>query len=416
MFSTLLTCLLSTVSFAQLESRLDLYGSYSFRQWNQKSSFNSDNRQLQIPQDSFQLELRPDFQYSLSPDHFLILRSQHFLQNYTYDFKNPASQSSETLSESDLSDFYLSSQWNSQLQTGIGLQNYQWGPAEIYSPTNPFFHFLGDQRSFFFKEKGRILLRVNWSSADTAKYSVIGIYEPINNQTRYWTADKNFKPKSLIKIEYHFENPAHQLAFVGGTAENDTTMIGEYFTWSFQEGQSVYADIKHQKGRTNYVPQSNGFGSFDLVSSDGNEKIFTTAVTGYRWEGRVDFRQEFIFNESGFNDKEWLQAKSSVLVLSPQILTNARRFAKPGLEFLTQTYSYTSIRIPDLGPDNQSSVSFRWLSSLRYHSGVLQINVDHNLNDHTVITAESLHYQGSNNQEFRLAETQQTSLGFRYSF
>jgi len=104
------------------------------------------------------------------------------------------------------------------------------------------------------------------------------------------------------------------------------------------------------------------------------------------------------------------------LTLSPQILTNSKRFAKPGLEFLTKAYSYTSIRLPDVGPRDQSSVSLRYLSSLQHNSAVLQFNIEHNWNDHIVVTAESLHYLGSPSQEFRLSDNQQTSLGFRYSF
>lgn len=417
MFKVLSLLLISQVTFAEFTLRSELFGAIIQRQWNENSSFNADNRILEIPKYSVQFELRPDIQYTINAQHFLVLRSRHFLQSYQYNFENPKKSEFETLSESDLSDFYFSSQWTNGFSTTIGLQNYQWGPAEIFSPTNPFFHFLNDQRSFFFKEKGRVLFRFNWTpNPETARWSVIGMYEPVNNQTKYWTADRDFKSKSLVKVEYQFENPANQFAFVTGQGENQKEFIGEYFTWSFIEGHSVYADVKHQKSRTNYIPKQNGLGFYDLVKSSEDQRIFSTAVVGYRFEGRVDFRQEFIFNESGFNSDEWSQAKKSALTLSTQLLTNSKRFARPGLEFLTQSYSYTSIRIPDIGPQDQSSLSVRWLSSLEHNSAVLQINLEHNLSDHTVLTAESLHYQGSDSQEFRLAETQQTSLGFRYSF
>lgn len=417
MFRLICILLLSQTSWATGNFRSEFYGSISDRQINKNSNFNPDNRVLKTPSTSLLFEWRPDFQYEFNVDHSMVIRSRHFLQGYQYDFENPKSSKSEILSESDLSDFFFSSKWNEGLQTTVGLQNYQWGPAEIFSPTNPFFHFLNDQRSFFFKEKGRVLIRFNWTLfPETARWSVVGIHEPINNQTEYWTADQNFKPKSLIKVDYQFENPANQFAALAGLGEDQKEFIGEYFTWSILEGHSLYADMKHQKGRTNYIPRTNGFGSSDLIMSSNEEKVFSTSVIGYRYEGRVDIRQEIILNESGFNSEEWKLAKNSALTLTPQILTNSKRFAKPGLEFLTQTYSYTSLRVPDIGPRDQSSFSLRYLSSLQHNSAVLQINIEHNLNDHTVVTAESLHHLGSQSYEFRLTDNQQTSVGFRYSF
>lgn len=403
-------------SFAENVYRFEVYGSSTNRDWNVLSPFNPDNSILGIPTWTHTLELRPDIQLNFSDNHSLILRSRHFFQSFETQYTNPEKTKTSDDDESDLSDLFFSSVWSGNFATTIGLQNYQWGPAEIYSPSNPFFHFNNNQRSYFYKEKGRILVRANWNPRpETTNWSIVAIYEPENNQTPYWVADKKFKPKSALKIEYQFENPANSIAIIGGEGEDAKSFFGEYFTWSPSEGKSLYLDAQHRMGRGNYVPARNGFGLYDLVTVKEN-KTFTTAVIGFRWEGRVDFRQEFIFNEAGYNADEWRQARASGTTLSPNLLQNSKRFGAPGLEFRTQAYSYTSLRVADLGVSRMASVGARWISSLMHDSGALQMNFEYNWNDSTVLSVETLQYIGSPFGEFRLMDNKQASVGFRWSY
>ncbi len=406
----------SSTSFAESIFRFDIYGSTTNQKWNSDSPFNTDNNVLEVPTWIHTLELRPDIQIGISDNHSIVLRSRHFAQAFETSYENPDKVKKHTEGDSDLSDLFFSSTWSAALSTTIGLQNYQWGPAEIFSPSNPFFHFNNSQRSFFYKEKGRVLARANWNpNPDKNNWSVIGIYEPIDNNTAYWVADKEFKPKSAVKVEYQFDNPANTIAVIGGQGESQRGFIGEYFAWSPVEGYSLYADMQHRSGRSNYVPEQNGFGFYDLVNSE-DDKTFTLAVLGFRWEGRVDFRQEFIFNEAGYDKDEWKQARLSATTISPNVLSNAKRFSFPGLEFRTRTYSYTSLRIPDLGKTRMTSVSARWLSSLEHNSSALQLNYEYNWSDNLVLSAEAVEFLGSSSGEFRVFTDRQVSLGFRWSY
>ncbi len=404
-------------TFVQAENvyRFDLYGSSTYKVRNHDSLFNPNNM-FEVPTWTQTLELRPDFQFNFDEKQSLVLRSRHFLQSFETKFTNPDRSRSTHDEDSDLSDLFFSSSWTDSFATTIGLQNYQWGPAEIFSASNPFFHFNTNQRSFFFKEKGRVLARVNWNpNPESNRWSVVGIYEPIDNQTRFWTADKEFTPRSALKVEYQFENPANAFAVIGGQGEDRRGFIAEYFTWSWTEGISFYGDVQHHHDRTNYVPEKNSFNFYDLVDTD-EDRIFTLAVLGFRWEGRVDFRQEFIFNEAGYNSDQWKQVRASATTLSPRLVTNLNRFSSPGLEFRTQTYSYTSLRIPDLGASKKASVNARWLSSLDHNSAVLQLNYEYNWNDHAVISIEGLQFMGDDSSEFRIIDDQQASIGVRWSY
>lgn len=396
---------------------LEVYGSSLFQEVNKDSPFNKNNTVLNTPIWTHTLEVRPDIELNFFDSHSLVLRSRHFNEEYKINYSNPKSVKYDRKDDSDLSDLFISSSWGASFSTTIGLQNYQWGPAEIFSPSNPFFHFQNDQRSFFYKEKGRELVRFNWNPDAESKWSVVGMYEPENNRTAFWTADQEFKPRSALKIERQFENPANALAIIMGQSDLEKSFLGEYLTWSPDEGLSFYMDAKHQKGRNNFRPEKNVFNLYDFVAPDEKEnRVFTLAVVGFRWEGRVDFRQEFVYNEAGFNKKEWDQARSAALTLSTNLLTNLRRFTSPGLEFRTKAYSYTSIRIPDLGATKMASVSARWFSSLIIDSSALQMNYDYNWNDHTVVSAELNFFYGSSGSEFRIINDKQGAVGFRWSY
>lgn len=415
---TLFSIVFSSSGFSQSENtyRLEVFGAASHQEWNQKSVFNPTNRNLEVPSDALSIEIRPDLEFHFGEQNSLVLRTRHFGRILRSEFKQPDEEKFITDDPDDIANFFLSTNWNDQVSTTIGLQNYQWGPAEIFSPSNPFYHFLDNQRSFFFIEKGRFILRANWNpDPDSNHWSVVGMYEPVNNRVRFWTAEKDFTPRSAVKVEYQFENPANSVAFVGGQTDDQRGYIGEYFNWSPVEGQSFYGDLKHQKGRTNWTPETNQFGFVDFVNPQ-DDRVMTLAVFGYRWEGRVDFRQEFIWNEAGFSREEWKQARIAATTLSPNTVTNARRFAAPGLEFRTKSYSYTSLRIPDLGRSKKAAAAVRWLAALEHDSSALQLNYEYNLSDNTVVTAELLYFLGDANNEFRLVSDSQSSIGFRWSY
>ncbi|HRO66886.1 MAG TPA: hypothetical protein PL182_04920, partial [Pseudobdellovibrionaceae bacterium] len=157
-------------------------------------------------------------------------------------------------------------------------------------------------------------------------------------------------------------------------------------------------------------------GSFDTDERPSEGNWATLAVAGFRYEGRADFRQEFIYNQSGYDKDQWEQATKAITDLSPYILSNLAAFARPGLELRSRAYSYTSIRIPDLGPRDTISLSARALVSLVQDSGALQLNYEQNLNDEMVLSGETTNFFGRKNTEFTFLKSHQYSIGLKYSF
>jgi hypothetical protein len=410
--------LISVTANAEYSLRGDIFAAVENQSVNKNSPINSNNSNLQIPENKQLLEFRPDFSIDISDNQSLTLRSRHilFFEQTNFYETQPVKEKSEI--DNDLTDLFISSNWNETLSTTLGLQNYQWGPAEIFSPTNPYYHFNNSQRSFFYKEKGQVLLRGNLNfPLETQNLSVVLMHEPMSNLEQHWTADQKFSEKSVLKFELQFENPSNVLALMVGRIDQEKIFIGEYFNWSPSEALSIYADIQHRQGNYHYSPSDNGIGGFDMEIKEPDSKDYSTfLVAGFRWEGRFDFRQEFIWNESGWSKNQWSQSLLAATSLAPNLIQNANRFARPGLEFRTQSYSYTSIRIPDLGSAKEMSVAIRSLISLTQDSSAAQLNWEYNANDRTVLSAEAVLFGGAKNTEFTLLADTQISAGLKWSF
>lgn len=413
-FPVLLLTLLPVSAFAEWQVYGNFYGYLSRADVVDDSVLNPGNRGAALPDSVLVGELRPDLQYRTESGLNFVLRSRHWAFYEDVRFQNPPERERRVDGDSDLTDTYVVLPLRENLFATLGLQNYQWGPAEIASPSNVFFHFNNNQRSFYFVEKGRVLARVNYSPAPD--WTLILIGEPTDNRTQNWVYDREFKPQSALKIEKSFENPTNSFALVAGEMEGRTTYVGEHFTWSPVEGWSLYGDLRHQQKETHYRPVEALGGFYQLSDQDPDERWSTLAVLGLRFEARIDLRQEFILNEAGYDRADWDLVNQAVTTPSPYLVQNLSAFARPGLELRSRAYSYTSVRIPDLGPDDQTTLFVRYLASLSQDSSALQLNYEHNLNDEMVLSGELTTFLGEETGEFKLLSRGQASFGFRYSF
>lgn len=387
--------------------------------WIEKDSIlNPSNRGAEIPRSLLMTEVRPEIQLAVLDGLDFVIRSRHWGWYQDVSTESPAERQQRVDGQSDLSDAFISWSPTDSAMLTLGLQNYQWGPAEILSPSNIFYHFNDEQRSFFYKEKGRFLTRLNWIPRPDV--AVILMYEPTDNRQQNWVAHRKFSPQSALKIEKQFENPSNSMALILGEVEGLSRYVAEHFSWSLFEGYSLYGDFRHQENQTHFRPISST-GSFLEMTDDqsrvgGAGSWSTLGVVGFRFEGRVDFRQELIYNQAGADQEEWTRLRQSITTISPFLADNLAAFSRPGLELRSRSYSYTSLRIPDLGRKGDVSVAARWLASLVESSSALQLNYEHNLSDELVFSAEITSFLGDRKTEFTLLKSGQASLGARYSF
>ncbi len=215
-----------------------------------ESPANPHNRVLLIPQRDLRAELRPDLKLSYRADS-LVLRPRWLASDSRVDER----PSSEATSKLEWSDAYLSITASDHLTLTYGLQNFQWGPTEVGSPSNRIFRETVQMRDVLYVVKGRHLLRLNfspnggWTEVFMAELSDNGDQEPIANAA--------FERKALLKSELADAGGANYAGVVLGVRERSGGWLGEYFNYEVVDGLSFYADASHERGSRAWYPQWN---------------------------------------------------------------------------------------------------------------------------------------------------------------
>lgn len=316
----------------------------------------------------------------------------------------------------DISDLFYEQLWltgTKNLSTTIGLQSYQWGGAESLNPTNPFFHFDLNQRGTFFKEKGRVLTRVDFSFGDQNNLSLV--IEPVSNNTNFWIAEKKFVPQLILKYEKSFSGSRNLAGVVLGKSDQSEFFLGEEFTYEIVDGLTTYLDAKQSFKNINYRSQWNG-ASYDMVEFE-NQSLQNFLVYGLRYEGDYDVRAEYIFNQAGYTQDEHDGAVlSGSNLFSPRYSVNLQRYLKPGLELLRQNYIYLSIRKSDPFTIKDFNIYLREMYNLDNYYGFIQFEFDKAISNNLTLLGSVSKFFGDIDSEFGRFSEQSYNLGLKLSF
>lgn len=371
-----------------------------------------NNDSLLVPDSRFESDFRLNTKYTWRNGTRFVVRPR-LLGDFN-QFKNTETNETKTTTtgEATLTEFYLEGDASKTVTLSAGLQNYQWGPAEFISPTNPFFHFNRSQRAYNYKEDGRFLLRMNWSP--NSQWSVIAIGEPMNNGKPFWIYDQDFKPKGALKIERRGKNALNYFGGVLGTIDDSLPFFGEYFNFEMTEGFSVYADARHSMGSAQYEPVVANDGFFDLKYSKNDKDWNTLMVAGLRWEGRVDVRMEYIYNSYGLTKDMMFGALIATAPQNPRGALNLKRLAASGMELIGQDYGYFSLRVPDLFIQN-NNLALRYLHSFMDQSGSVQLSWDIAIGDAWTLFADGSYSIGEKDQELSVLEKANGLIGLKWN-
>lgn len=373
------------------------------------SVLNLGNEVLTIPESSVFLDQRAEFKWLIN-DAKIILRPRIVSTQQRYKTETTLKDESTSETDINLTDAFYEQYITDRIFTTVGLQVYQWGPAEILNPSNPFFHFNTDQRSLVYKEKGKALLRLNWNAK--ADYNLVFMVEPVSNNEPYWITEKKFKPQVAGKFETAWTGTRNFLGLAFGIPDNADFFAGEYFQYEFTEGVSVYADAKHSVNQFFYEPQVSGVFQ-RMTPSDQDGVLSTLAVAGLRYEDEFDARLEYIYNSAGYDQKMFDQALVATSQLSPYLVDNIKRFQKSGLELVSQNYLYFSLRKTDPFAFKDLSVFFRSLTSLMDGSGVEQFEFDKSVLDWMNVFGQYSAFRGEQDTEFKLLDDWKVSFGVK---
>lgn len=410
-FFNALLFLISLPAYSQALEFSFSYEAYLFGEQRKYSDsvINSGNEILKIPETSVFLDQRAEFKWLIN-DAKIILRPR--IVSYQQEYQTVSAKTRESVSDThiNLTDVFYEQYLTDRVFTTVGLQVYQWGGAEILNPSNPFFHFSTEQKSIVYKEKGKVLLRLNWNAK--ADNTFVLMAEPVSNNESYWIAEEAFEPQIAGKFETAWTGTRNFLGFVLGIPDNADFFVGEYFQYEFIEGISVYADAKHSMNTFFYEPQVQG--NFQrMLPSEQNGVTSTLAVAGFRYEDVFDIRLEYIYNSSGYDQKKFDNALIASSQISPFLVDNLKRFQRSGLELISQNYMYLSARKTDFLQIKDLSLYLRSLTSLMDYSGVEQIEFDKSALDWMTFFGQVSVFRGDMDSEFKITDDWKASLGIK---
>jgi len=300
----------------------------------------------------------------------------------------------------------LYAQWrfNENLTLAFGYQNFQWGPAELITPSNRLFRVVTLLRDPLFVVYGRGLARVNLSFGKTL--SAVILTEVMPNGEPAFVAGEEFKRNALAKLEYSAPDGSAYLGITGGAKETGRGWFGEYAAWS-AEGLSMYADASHTFGSEAWYPQPRLVPAAPIFTQSLREsqRLRTLAVFGARFtfEGGADVRCEYLFNDAGYTKDQMVLAAAAAAAI-PSRPELAGPYAHPGYEILARHLIYVSLRLPELPPGERTTIQARYVTSISDGSGAAVLGFSVNVSDRYTLFLTALATHGPSYGEFaRLA-------------
>ena len=367
---------------------------------------------LQYPTNILESDLRPDVSLTLDSLQLIV---QPRLQ-YLYSWINYTGLNSQGTSQIQFqfSQAYASLNVTDWLALAVGMQNYQWGPAELISPSNSVFHFSPYQRSIVWVEPGRWLGRANFSIGQN--WSLIFLDEFAPNQQPSWNAGESFSNTAMGKLEYKTDRGTDYIGVTGGGGLSVRPWIGEYGVWEFADGFSIYVDARQVSGSNAFYPEVLPSGYVQMQQSLLNSnQILGLTVAGFRYESTIDWRLEFLDNEIGYSVADFQNAVAGASEVSPYLAANLNYFLYPGLELYQRHYLYTSLRAPDLGKKKLYTLMARYFVSIDDGSANMTGSVQRLWGDHGMFFLEASYLYGGSNNEINFLFNFEVLGGLRLS-
>ena len=357
---------------------------------------NPANGVLAVPQAAARTELRPDLRIERGDELRLVARPRLLVEGSRARAAG-AWQPEVTDASAGWLELFGSWRVDDRLSVAYGLQNFQWGPAELMSPSNRIFHETGFTRDPLYAVRGKHLARVNLSSGKALSAVVLAEVRP--NDDAPFVAGEPFEPKVEAKVEWSAPGGRGYLGITGGAGKRSRGFFGEYGAVSVTDGLSVYADAVHQAGSRAWIPVEDGAGGASFAQAATGAGLRTLAVGGvrYMFAGGADLRLEYLFDEAGWDERQLALASRAAQapgpLATPEELAAWRArvaaWAAPGLELVGRQHVYASVSLADLPPAKRLRLQGRVLGALEDGSAAAFVTASLDATDSVVVFASA---------------------------
>jgi hypothetical protein len=362
-----------------------------------ETAVNPGNRTLRVPQLLLRSELRPNLRLELGPRWQAIARPR---VRTVWQSSTAAGlpRASEHDTAANWTELFANWRPSDHVTLAYGLQNFQWGPAELVSPSNRIFHEVGLFRDPLYYVRGKHLARVNLSAG--RQWSLVTLAELGATGEAPFAARTPFRRAAQSKLEFTSASGASYVGATAGVRAGSPPWFGEYGSLAITEGWSVYFDASHSRGTQAWYPVQDRSGVRFVQGDAGAPRIRTFALGGlrYTFEGGIDARLEYVHHQAGYSRRQLeLAAVALAAASSPE---EAEPYFDPGLDFLGRRLLMASWRFPDLPPGRRAEAQARYLRSLTDRSGVAFLTGSLNAGDALVLFASAAAMHGEPAAEF----------------
>ncbi len=357
------------------------------------TSANPGNEVFRIAQLGAQSELRPKLRLDYG-SWLTGVAQPRFLTGVDLTDIHGAWQPPSARATASILQLYASWQVKESFTLAYGFQNFQWGPAELLSPSNRVFPVVNFQRDPLFVVPGRNMVRANISAGKSV--SLVLLAEVLPSRQATFQARDRFQPQGLAKLEYMQPDGSSYLGVTSGVGNHSRPWLGEYGSFSLTDALALYCDASHTQGSRAFRPRQKADVRVEFVKPWArSDRVRTLADCGtsFAFEQGTELRVEYLYNDAGYSVAELRDAKRAVTHLASRA-ASADAYMAPGLQLLAKQAVFVSIRVPELFSGKRVTVVTRYLWSATDHSGSGFAVISINASDALVLFASAIATHG----------------------
>ncbi|MDA8140801.1 MAG: hypothetical protein M0036_19305 [Desulfobacteraceae bacterium] len=384
------------------------------------SSQNPDNRFLQIPRYSADMEFRPDL--FLTTDVLDLQLKPRLLLTYQTWEEGVHDPTQAWDNEQYINEWLARWKAREDLFASYGRENLQWGPSYLYSPSNPFFLYNG-RRNPYQEVPGMDFGRVVWVAGSAWTGSFIANTNEGRNEIN---GPGPFEKVYALKVDY--QGGDHYESMILSHRENGENSLGFYGGLTASDAVLLYAEGALVQGINALYPQADTspFGASMQRIYEDDPAIQPVILMGsaYTFEDGGTLTAEYTYYGPGYdgaeadryNDlkqkaAEAYSAAGPISLLSRLTLSQT---INTGLRLLRRNYAllqYTKTNIKD-----RIDLTLRWTQNLDDGSGQATAVASYMLGDHFQLFTVATVGAGSKDTEFKTLVDYQWMIGLQYTY